>query len=98
MWYKGISFTNENSAITYLVDAAGARTTTDHFVSQNMYDNLLNGIFYELVSSAIHVHLSVSGKSTLIFHKLFFVFIEIHSMDTRLSKRHSKLSTMQLIS
>lgn len=52
MWYKGISFTNENSAITYLVDAAGARTTTDHFVSQNMYDNLLNGIFYELVSSA----------------------------------------------
>lgn len=31
MWYKGVSFTSENCALIYLVDAAGTRTTTDLF-------------------------------------------------------------------
>lgn len=31
MWYKGVSFTSEQCALVYLVDAAGTRTTTDTF-------------------------------------------------------------------
>ncbi|GLG95963.1 Protein of unknown function [Gryllus bimaculatus] len=31
MWYKGVSFTSEQCALVYLVDAAGTRTTTDNF-------------------------------------------------------------------
>ncbi|XP_024945082.1 uncharacterized protein LOC107271848 [Cephus cinctus] len=31
MWYKGVSFTSEQCALVYLVDAAGTRTTTDMF-------------------------------------------------------------------
>lgn len=31
MWYKGVSFTSEQCALVYLVDAAGTRTTTDSF-------------------------------------------------------------------
>lgn len=70
MWYKGISFTNENSAITYLVDAAGARTTTDHFVSPSVYENLLNDVFYELVF--IIKHLNVFLLSLI---NVFFYFV-----------------------
>lgn len=46
-WYKGISFANEKSALTYLVDTAGARTTTDHFVKANAFENLVNAVFFE---------------------------------------------------
>ncbi|KAJ6637400.1 hypothetical protein Bhyg_10130 [Pseudolycoriella hygida] len=31
MWHKGISFTSESSALVYLVDSAGTRTTSDTF-------------------------------------------------------------------
>ncbi|XP_063221163.1 uncharacterized protein LOC134530344 [Bacillus rossius redtenbacheri] len=31
MWYKGVSFTSDRSALVYLVDAAGTRTTSDSF-------------------------------------------------------------------
>ena len=31
MWPKGVSFTSNNSALVYLVDQAGARSTTDTF-------------------------------------------------------------------
>lgn len=35
MWYKGVSFTSEQCALVYLVDAAGTRTTTDSFSDMN---------------------------------------------------------------
>lgn len=35
MWYKGVSFTSENCALTYLVDTAGTRTTTDSFIDMS---------------------------------------------------------------
>jgi len=31
MWFKGVSFSSEQSALVYLVDQAGTRTTTDQF-------------------------------------------------------------------
>ncbi|KAJ8686450.1 hypothetical protein QAD02_022244 [Eretmocerus hayati] len=44
MWYKGVSFTSEQNALVYLVDAAGTRTTTDSF-SDMSQDFSLN-VFY----------------------------------------------------
>jgi len=35
MWYKGVSFTSEQSALVYMVDAAGTRTTCDRFSNMN---------------------------------------------------------------
>lgn len=47
MWYKGIGFSHEHSALTYLVDAAGARTTMDTFVQPQAYEQLMTGVFFE---------------------------------------------------
>ncbi|KAJ8737000.1 hypothetical protein PYW07_000271 [Mythimna separata] len=44
MWYKGVSFTAEQCALVYLVDAAGTRTTTDTFLDMSQ-DFTLN-VFY----------------------------------------------------
>ncbi|XP_034950108.1 uncharacterized protein fest [Chelonus insularis] len=44
MWYKGISFTSEQCALVYLVDAAGTRTTTDSF--SDMSQNFSLSVFY----------------------------------------------------
>jgi len=35
MFYKGVSFTSDSSALTYLVDQAGTRTTSDNFSDLN---------------------------------------------------------------
>jgi hypothetical protein len=35
MFYKGVSFTSDSSALTYLVDQAGTRTTSDNFSDMN---------------------------------------------------------------
>lgn len=45
MWYKGVSFTAEQCALVYLVDAAGTRTTTDTFLDMSQ-DFTLN-VFYK---------------------------------------------------
>lgn len=45
MWYKGVSFTAEQCALVYLVDAAGTRTTTDTFLDMSQ-DFSLN-VFYK---------------------------------------------------
>jgi len=45
MWPKGISFTSNNRALVYLVDAAGARSTTDTFhdlYATNIADTIFN--------------------------------------------------------
>lgn len=47
MWYKGISFTSDNMALTYLVDSAGTRTTTDSFTDLSSDYSL--AVFYKLV-------------------------------------------------
>lgn len=47
MWYKGVSFTAEQCALVYLVDAAGTRTTTDIFLDMSQ-DFTLN-VFYKYV-------------------------------------------------
>ncbi|CAD7078019.1 unnamed protein product [Hermetia illucens] len=44
MWYKGVSFTSENCALTYLVDAAGTRTTSDSFT--DMSKDYTIAVFY----------------------------------------------------
>ena len=44
MWYKGVSFTSEQCALVYLVDAAGTRTTTDTF--WDMSQDLSLTVFY----------------------------------------------------
>uniref|UniRef100_A0ABD2WLE5 Uncharacterized protein n=1 Tax=Trichogramma kaykai TaxID=54128 RepID=A0ABD2WLE5_9HYME len=44
MWYKGVSFSSEQCALVYLVDAAGTRTTTDTF--SDMRDDFSLPIFY----------------------------------------------------
>ncbi|KAI4491325.1 hypothetical protein M0802_010258, partial [Mischocyttarus mexicanus] len=44
MWYKGVSFTCEQCALVYLVDAAGTRTTTDSF--SNMSQDFSLDVFY----------------------------------------------------
>ncbi|KAH0547097.1 uncharacterized protein LOC123269848 isoform X1 [Cotesia glomerata] len=44
MWYKGVSFTSEQCALVYLVDAAGTRTTTDSF--SDMSQDFSLGVFY----------------------------------------------------
>ncbi|XP_055916019.1 uncharacterized protein LOC129948893 [Eupeodes corollae] len=44
IWYKGVSFTSENCALTYLVDAAGTRTTTDSFM--DMRKDYTTFVFY----------------------------------------------------
>lgn len=45
MWYKGVSFTSENCALTYLVDAAGTRTTSDSFT--DMSKDYTIAVFYK---------------------------------------------------
>jgi hypothetical protein len=45
MWYKGISFTFEQCALVYLVDAAGTRTTTTQNFSDLRHDFSLS-VFY----------------------------------------------------
>lgn len=47
MWYKGISFTSDNMALTYLVDSAGTRTTTDSFT--DLSSDYSIGVFYKFV-------------------------------------------------
>lgn len=47
MWYKGISFTSDNMALTYLVDSAGTRTTTDSFT--DLSSDFSSGVFYKFV-------------------------------------------------
>ncbi|KAJ4440012.1 hypothetical protein ANN_08143 [Periplaneta americana] len=44
MWYKGVSFTSEQCALVYLVDAAGTRTTTDSF--SDMGQDFSLSVFY----------------------------------------------------
>ncbi|KAF7386541.1 hypothetical protein HZH68_013673 [Vespula germanica] len=44
MWYKGVSFTCEQCALVYLVDAAGTRTTTDSF--SDMSQDFSLSVFY----------------------------------------------------
>jgi len=44
MWYKGVSFTSEQCALVYLVDAAGTRTTTDNF--SDMSQDISLAVFY----------------------------------------------------
>lgn len=44
MWYKGVSFTSENCALTYLVDTAGTRTTSDTFT--DMSKDYTIAVFY----------------------------------------------------
>ncbi|GLG98214.1 Uncharacterized protein GBIM_04812, partial [Gryllus bimaculatus] len=44
MWYKGVSFTSDQCALVYLVDAAGTRTTTDNFC--NMVHDFSIPVFY----------------------------------------------------
>ncbi|KAK0175631.1 hypothetical protein PV327_009367 [Microctonus hyperodae] len=44
MWYKGVSFTSEQCALVYLVDAAGTRTTTDSF--SDMSQDFSLSVFY----------------------------------------------------
>lgn len=46
MWYKGVSFTSEQCALVYLVDAAGTRTTTDTFSDLNKVSKLKQKLFY----------------------------------------------------
>ncbi|XP_011503349.1 PREDICTED: uncharacterized protein LOC105366555 [Ceratosolen solmsi marchali] len=45
MWYKGVSFTSEQCALVYLVDAAGTRTTTDSF--SDMSQDFSVKVFYD---------------------------------------------------
>lgn len=44
MWYKGISFTSEQCALVYLVDAAGTRTTFENF--SDMSQDFSLSVFY----------------------------------------------------
>jgi hypothetical protein len=44
MWHKGVSFTSEQCALVYLVDAAGTRTTTDNF--SDMSQDFSLSVFY----------------------------------------------------
>ena len=39
LWPRGISFTSSNCAITYLVDEAGTRSTSDYFYNLFFEDN-----------------------------------------------------------
>jgi hypothetical protein len=44
MWYKGVSFTSEQCALVYLVDAGGTRTTIENF--PNISQDLSLSVFY----------------------------------------------------
>ncbi|CAG2069438.1 unnamed protein product [Timema podura] len=44
MWYKGVSFTSDQCALVYLVDAAGTRTTTDSF--SDLSQDLSLSVYY----------------------------------------------------
>ncbi|XP_026470453.1 uncharacterized protein LOC113374693 [Ctenocephalides felis] len=44
MWHKGVSFTSDQCALVYLVDAAGTRTTTDSFT--DMTQDFSLSVFY----------------------------------------------------
>jgi hypothetical protein len=44
MWHKGVSFTSEQSALIYLVDAAGTRTASDCF--SDMSQDFSLSVFY----------------------------------------------------
>lgn len=45
MWYKGVSFTSDQCALVYLVDAVGTRTVTDSF--SDMSQDFSLGVFYK---------------------------------------------------
>ncbi|KAL1464913.1 hypothetical protein WDU94_004518 [Cyamophila willieti] len=45
MWYKGVSFQSDFSALVYLVDAAGTRSTTDTF--RDLSPDFSLSVFYE---------------------------------------------------
>jgi len=45
MFYKGVSFTSDTSALVYLVDQAGTRTTTDNF--SDMHGDFSIPVFLE---------------------------------------------------
>jgi len=54
MWPKGVSFTSNNSALVYLVDSAGARSTTDTFhdlYAENIADTVFMNSSQVLVST-----------------------------------------------
>ncbi|GLV41667.1 wurstfest [Carabus blaptoides fortunei] len=54
MWYKGVSFTSDQSAVVYLVDSAGTRTTTDTF--SDLSEDFSHPVFYnESVHGPAHV-------------------------------------------
>ncbi|XP_008476727.1 uncharacterized protein LOC103513660 isoform X1 [Diaphorina citri] len=45
MWYKGVSFKSDFSALVYLVDAAGTRSTTDSF--RDLSPDFSLSVFYD---------------------------------------------------
>ncbi|GLV43008.1 wurstfest [Carabus blaptoides fortunei] len=54
MWYKGVSFTSDQSAVVYLVDSAGTRTTTDTF--SDLSEDFSHHVFYnESIHGSSHV-------------------------------------------
>ena len=73
MWYKGVSFTSEQRALVYMVDAAGIRTTCDSFSDMNQnfskivfYDGSCYGPYYiqEAISVLQRSCYWISGKGT----------------------------------
>ena len=59
--HLGISFTANNCTLVYLVDVAGARTTTDMFhdlYDDNIADKLFRLIFSSLVVITLQVFVS----------------------------------------
>lgn len=66
MWYKGISFTSDNMALTYLVDSAGTRTTTDSFTDLSSDYSL--GVFYKFVLTNYFLYKQKSQKFVLVPH------------------------------
>jgi hypothetical protein len=76
MWYKGVSFTSERCALTYMVDAAGTRTTCDRFLDLRQdylmsvfYGDLCYGPYYiqEAISILQGIRYWINDKGTEIF-------------------------------
>ncbi|PNF32407.1 hypothetical protein B7P43_G10079, partial [Cryptotermes secundus] len=55
MWYKGISFTSEQCALVYLVDAAGTRTTIENFLDMRQ-DFSLSVFYSDSRQGAYYIH------------------------------------------
>ncbi|KAL5289349.1 hypothetical protein ACFFRR_009471 [Megaselia abdita] len=99
MWYKGVSFTSDNCALTYLVDCAGTRTTSDSFTDMSrdytiavFYNDSRHGPNYAQEAAKLlqHANFECTDDGTEIFELNGFKISQTTDGLVKIQRNHNK--------